>query len=333
MKRLLLIAPVFFGYYKEMIREAKSLGYQVDYLCDAPSNSNISKALGRINKRLISGSAKRYYKEQAFPLVNNNQYDTVLLVAGMTCAFLPEMFEQMKEKQKNAEFIMYQWDSEVNLPYATKVHQYFDRIYSFDRQDCKHSDIYQFCPLFYIRRYEEIGQRKETAMFYDCSYVGTAHPKKYREINHMASDLKEMLPRQFIYHYTPSILKYLYHRVTAKEYRHAKYSEFQKVKLTISDIRKVMEKSMCILDAPQGGQTGLTLRCFECMGAKRKLITTNSDIVNYDFYRKSNILVYPGTEEERKAFFENPYEELPEELYRKYSMNSWMKRLLSGEES
>ena len=96
---------------------------------------------------------------------------------------------------------------------------------------------------------------------------------------------------------------------------------------------KGMEVSTCILDAPQGGQTGLTLRCFECMGAKRKLITTNVDIVNYDFYRASNILVYPGTIEERKAFFENPYEDLPEELYRKYSMNSWMKRLLSGEES
>ena len=51
MKRLLLIAPVFFGYYKDMILEAEKLGYHVDYLCDAPSNSNISKALGRITKK------------------------------------------------------------------------------------------------------------------------------------------------------------------------------------------------------------------------------------------------------------------------------------------
>ena len=168
---------------------------------------------------------------------------------------------------------------------------------------------------------------------YDCFYVGTAHPKKYLEINRMAEDLKPELPRQFIYPYIPSVLKYVYHKVTAKEYRHARYRDFQKVKLSGADIMKGMEVSTCILDAPQGGQTGLTLRCFECMGAKRKLITTNVDIVNYDFYRASNILVYPGTIEERKAFFENSYEELPEELYRKYSMNSWMKRLLSGEES
>ena len=33
-KQLLLIAPVFFGYYKEMIKEAELLKYDVDYICD-----------------------------------------------------------------------------------------------------------------------------------------------------------------------------------------------------------------------------------------------------------------------------------------------------------
>ena len=333
MKRLLLIAPVFFGYYKDMILEAEELGYHVDYLCDAPSNSNISKALGRINKKLISGSAKRYYKENALPLVEEEQYDKVLLVAGMTCAFTADMFCEMRRLQKQAEFILYQWDSEVNLPYCKSIHPYFDRIYTFEKADSEQNKIYRFMPTFYTRIYEKIGKKERPVPRYDCFYVGTAHPKKYLEINRMAEDLKTELPRQFIYHYIPSVLKYVYHKVTAKEYRHARYRDFQKVKLSGADIMKGMEVSACILDAPQGGQTGLTLRCFECMGAKRKLITTNADIVNYDFYRASNILVYPGTIEERKAFFENPYEELPEELYRKYSMNSWMKRLLSGEES
>ena len=310
MKRLLLIAPVFFGYYKDMILEAEELGYHVDYLCDAPSNSNISKALGRINKKLISGSAKRYYKEKALSLVEEEQYDKVLLVAGMTCAFTADMFCEMRRLQKQAEFILYQWDSEVNLPYCKSIHPYFDRIYTFEKADSEQNKIYRFMPTFYTRIYEKIGKKERPVPRYDCFYVGTAHPKKYLEINRMAEDLKPELPRQFIYH-----------------------RDFQKVKLSGADIMKGMEVSTCILDAPQGGQTGLTLRCFECMGAKRKLITTNVDIVNYDFYRASNILVYPGTIEERKAFFENPYEDLPEELYRKYSMNSWMKRLLSGEES
>lgn len=60
-KKVLLIAPVFFGYYKEIIRELELLGYEVDYICDAPSNSNISKALGRIDKRLIEGATKKIF--------------------------------------------------------------------------------------------------------------------------------------------------------------------------------------------------------------------------------------------------------------------------------
>ena len=69
-KQLLLIAPVFFGYYKEMIKEAELLKYDVDYICDAPSNSNISKALGRINKRFIKGSNKKYFKNTVLPTVS-----------------------------------------------------------------------------------------------------------------------------------------------------------------------------------------------------------------------------------------------------------------------
>lgn len=333
MKKLLLIAPVFFGYYKDMIREAEELGYEVDYLCDAPSNSNISKALGRINKKLISGSAKRYYREKALPLAEQKEYDKILLVAGMTCAFSADMFAEMKTLQPKADFIMYQWDSEVNLPYCRKMHPYFDRVYTFEKADCKPGSVYRFKPTFYTRIYEEIAKKEKTDWTYDCSYIGTAHPKKYREINQMAEELKPDLPRQFIYHYIPSVLKYVYHKVMAPEYRKAHYRDFQKAKLSGEEVRKVMEESRCILDAPQGGQTGLTLRCLECMAGERKLVTTNTDIVNYDFYRKSNILVYPGTAEERKEFFEKPYEKLPEELYEKYSLRSWIKTLLDGCES
>lgn len=173
MKRLLLIAPVFFGYYKDMILEAEELGYHVDYLCDAPSNSNISKALGRINKKLISGSAKRYYKEKALPLVEEEQYDKVLLVAGMTCAFTADMFCEMRRLQKQAEFILYQWDSEVNLPYCKSIHPYFDRIYTFEKADSEQNKIYRFMPTFYTRIYEKIGKKERPVPRYDCFYVGT----------------------------------------------------------------------------------------------------------------------------------------------------------------
>ena len=185
-KKILLIAPVFFGYYKDIINELESLDYDVTYICDAPSNSNFSKALGRVNKNLIKRSTERYFKRNVIPTIQKDDYDYVLLVAGMTFAFTPDMICSIKEMNPKAKFVMYQWDSERNLPYSVHIHRYFDSIYSFDRTDCCNRNYYKFLPLFYTRIYEDIGKDVVHHFEFDCSYVGTAHPKKYCDVNCMA---------------------------------------------------------------------------------------------------------------------------------------------------
>ena len=87
-------------------------------------------------------------------------------------------------------------------------------------------------------------------------------------------------------------------------------------------------KSKCILDAPQAGQTGLTIRTIECLGAKRKLITTNSDIRNYDFYNESNILVFNESVDLDSVFFTSEYKDIPKDIYEKYSLRNWLKTML-----
>ena len=99
----------------------------------------------------------------------------------MTFAFTPSMIGRIKELNPQARFVMYQWDSEKNLPYSTGIHQYIDQLYTFDLNDCEKMDKYKFLPLFYTRTYEEIGKKKIEQYDYDCSYVGTAHPQKYRD--------------------------------------------------------------------------------------------------------------------------------------------------------
>lgn len=330
-RRMLLIAPLFFGYYKHIIDEAQLMGFDVSYICDAPSNSNISKALGRINKNFIKGATKRYFKKKVFPEIKGNHYDVVLLVAGMTCALLPEMFDKIKEMNPAARFVMYQWDSEKNLPFSTKIHHCFNSIFSFDRNDCKTKKNYHFLPLFYTRNYEEIGKDKSKNFLYDCSYVGTAHPLKFKNINEISKAIKDLLPRQFIYHYMPSILKFIYHRLTAPEYKIAKLSDFKMEKIPAKENAEIFRKSKCILDSPQAGQTGLTIRTIECLGAKKKLITTNADVKNYDFYREENILVVENGNVERSSpFFSGEYRDLPTEIYEKYSLKNWLVVLVEG---
>lgn len=323
--KMLLIAPLFFGYYQEIMKEAQFMGYEVDYICDAPSNSNFSKAVGRINKNFIKGATKSYFKKKVLPTVENKSYDVVLLVAGMTCALLPEMFAKIKQMNPSAKFVMYQWDSEKNLPFSTKIHCYFDSIFSFDRNDCNAKSFYTFLPLFYTKNYETLGAEYTADCLYDCSYVGTAHPLKFKNINEIANSLIDILPRQFIYHYMPSRLKYIYHKLTAPEYKKAKLSDFKMEKLSAEKNAKIFKQSRCVLDSPQAGQTGLTIRSIECIGARKKLITANADIKNYDFYREENILVVDnGNFDKNSLFFTKEYRELPIDLYKKYSLNGWL---------
>lgn len=327
-EKLLLIAPLFFGYYLDIVDEAERKGYDVTYLCDAPSNSNISKAIGRINNDLIKGKTERYFNNRVLPVIQENDFKIVLIVGGMTFSFTADMVKRIKNCLPRATFILYQWDSEINLPYSTKIHPYMDKLFSFDRYDCKRNSRYVFLPLFYNRKCESVQSYDEKHCEYDCSYIGTAHPQKYKDINEMAIKLRSVFPRQFVYHYMPSRLKYIYHKLKDKEYKKAKYKEFETKKLSVEQIMDVFSKSKCIMDAPQSGQTGLTIRTIECLGAKRKLITTNADIKNYDFYNEANILIFNKNINFGSAFFTNDFQDIPEAIYEKYSLRNWLNAML-----
>ena len=327
--KLLLIAPLFFNYYQEIIKEAELLGYDVDYICDAPSNSNFSKAIGRINKNLIKLSTQKYFSSTVLPKIEGIEYEKVLVVGGMTFAFTPDMVGKIKELNPKASFALYQWDSEQNLPYSTGIHKFFDKVFSFDMNDCERDSMYTFLPLFYTRIYEEIGAEKTKFYKYDCSYVGTAHPQKFKDINSISEFLADKMKSQFIYHYMPSKLKYIYHKLLAPEFKNAVLSDFSFEKIASTEMMRIFKESKCILDAPQAGQTGLTIRTIECLGAKRKLITTNKDIVKYDFYDENNILVFDGGLDLSSPFFSSDYRELNENIYKKYSLREWLKFMLN----
>ena len=329
-KKVLFIAPFFFGYYKEIITELENKNFDVTYICDSPSNSNIFKAINRINKNLTKRSSKKYYLNNILPTIKDVKYDYVLVVAGMTFSLPVEMFEYLRENNEHCKFILYQWDGEKNIEFIKKYHKYFDKLYSFDRLDCEKNKKYSFLPLFYIRQYEKIGDIKNKEYKYDVSYIGTAHPQKFKMINEMSNELNHVLPRQFIYHYLPSKLKYYYHKVKSKEYKNAKLKDFKFEKVPVSELTKIFNESKCVFDSPQEGQNGLTIRTIECLGACKKIITTNKDIKNYDFYCEDNILVYDDRIDLNSKFFTSEYKPISKDIYSKYALRNWLDYILKN---
>lgn len=328
--KLLLIMPRFFNYPELIIEELNTMGYEVDFFDDRPSTNAWVKAAIRINKNIIHTYIKKYFNE-VMKTVRSKKYDVVFLISGQSLSFSEDMVEVIKKCQPQAKFVLYQWDSQTNFPYIKKVQKYFDKCYSFDKRDIEETPSLKFLPLFYSRTYEEIGKRNNKDFKYDFCFVGTAHPKKYKFINMMSEQLKSIYPNQFIYFFFPSPIVYFYRKVMNKELRGAKYREFHYVPLKGKEMNDVYEASRCVLDSAQAGQLGLTIRVLEALGAKKKLITTNEDIVNYDFYRPENIYVYEGKIDLDNVFFKSKYVELEEDIYKKYSLQSWLTEIIDGE--
>ena len=184
--KILLITPNFFNYPTKICEELKKMGHEVDWYDDRPSTNSFIKAIIRINKNYINFFIKEYFNK-IYIEIKNKKYDKIILISGQSLSFSKEMLLKIKENQKNAEFILYQWDSLNNFKYIKEMKDVFDRCYSFDKEDVRDNDYLKFLPLFYVDTYESIGKEKKENYKYDCMFVGTAHPKKYKYISKISN--------------------------------------------------------------------------------------------------------------------------------------------------
>ena len=326
--KILLIMPKFVNYPETIQMGLRNLGHDVKWVDDRPSNDPFTKALVRVNKEVLSRPIDRYFESVRHD-AEEAQYDLVLVVSGQSLSFGKEHLLRLRCVIPNARFVLYQWDAVENYPHVLSVLDCFDEAYTFDERDSR-SYRMEFLPLFYHPGYQAIGRRSKAKIEadYDVAFIGTAHPKKYGFVQEVVEQCEGLLDRKYIYHFLPSRLLYARHKLLSEDYRRAAYSQFHFDALTPEETEEVVSRSWCMLDSPQDGQRGLTMRTMECLGARRKIITTNEEIMGYDFYRKENVYVYRGRMDRKDPFFSSEYVDLPEDIYEKYSLRSWLETVV-----
>ena len=70
------------------------------------------------------------------------------------------------------------------------------------------------------------------------------------------------------------------------------------------------------------------MRCIEALFMKKKIITNNRAIVQYDFYNKNNILLLNMDQisiENIKKFLSLPYVDIDYKITQKYEFTQWLK--------
>lgn len=322
-KKILFVAPKFFGYEHEIKTRLESLGATVDFYDDRPSNSVWSKFAIRVFPQAQKTQIKNYFSLllTKYP----DDYDFVFIIK-MEC--MPsEILLQLKNRNKKAKLIYYSYDSVKNNHNFKQSIQIFDSAFTFDDDDAKAIDGIQLRPLFFLNEYRDLPKED---IQYDICFIGTAHSDRYLLLEKVKSRLTNKDFRGFFFLYVPSKFIFWVKKIFNPVFWRAKKSDFSFSPLTKKDVLRIISRSASILDFQHPRQTGLTMRTIEILGAKKKLVTTNENVRKYDFYHPENIaiidrenpIIAPG-------FFQSPYADLPDELYEKYSIDGWLRDVFS----
>ncbi|WP_455058325.1 hypothetical protein [Jutongia sp.] len=320
-RNILLFMTDFYGYHKDIVNEMKNQGWEVTWYQDKVKFSVWENVLSKLSDNHKKKKFMRYF-DDVLKKEKNNKFDVILIVFG--AGFMNgEHIEKLRRNFPDTKIVYYAWDSVSNFPVIKSLSKHADEAFSFDKDDCKKYNI-NFLPLFYVKKdvYTETVEYK-----WDVSTVMSFYNKKSQGL----LLIMDVIPK--------NISKYLFIRLRNKSYsvymRIVNRVAFEKLKkyltfnsLTREECLSVFKNSKAIMDCPVPNQNGLTMRTFEALALNRKLITTNINVKEYDFYCSDNIFVVDeNTKEIPLEFFETPFNKTYS-ISEKYALSNFVHILI-----
>lgn len=323
-KKILFIGPIFFGYERDIEREIRRQGAEVDFLPDRPFSAPFLKAVTRFCRILVLPFADRFFSKSVEEF-GRSHYDFIFVVQGE--CLTPKSLSSLRIKFPKAKFVLYLWDSLENKKLLIKNISEFDICYTFDPVDSFTYGI-NFMPLFYSHGFKSTIS---TPLKYKLSFIGTAHSDRYSIVSRLTLAVPdEKLFYRYLYLQAPWV--YWVNKFSSKFFKDASLKDFHYRPMTKQNVQNIFSQSLAILDIEHPRQRGLTMRTFEALGAGKKLITTNEHIKDADFYNSNNIHVIHRRETLNipSSFLNTEYTPLENNIYEKYSLQSWIKQIFDN---
>lgn len=316
--KIALISLDYYRYDKYIISAMKELDIEaihIDIYANRYRYPNLWVRLKNlITKSFFNTNIKRTHLEKLIKnaLSKNDKFDKIVIIHAERLS--PETLKFCKHKSN--EMIAYHYDGIQRMPSITKTFKYFDKIYSYDRNDVKKYNL-KFIPNYIYEQMEDINLHEQKIAF-NISSLDNRTPilEKIAKILENKNYPYEFLVvnRNHFNFYTQKFktkIKYLNKMVSRDE------------------VLEKIKRSNLMVDIQRPEQIGLTFRVFEALGHHKKLITTNKDIINYDFYNPANILIIdPENIEIPDEFLYSKYEKVPDHILNKYHVKTWVKQIL-----
>ena len=322
-KKVLLFSP--YGctkhYGQAIMAELQKRGAHVDEYDERPSQNALMKIVIRLFKKKVPQIFNNYIKN----VIKKNadkDYDYILICRGE--AFTPYSIATLRTAYPKAKVILYLWDVMHNCK-MKDVLDSCDKCMSFDPVDASENNI-GFRPTFFVDDYLSV---KDTNDFkYDMEFICTLYHPRHKMIKELRRQFEQQGIRFYTYLYVPGLIRYIQESLF-----HFPFYPFKEISLTpisIPGTIDILNKTKCILDINPPYQTSLSTRAHEAIAARRKYITTNKHIKDYEYYNPNNILVVDiNNPIVPKEFLETPFEPVSEQIMHKYSVGGLVDDLFS----
>jgi len=324
-RNILFIGSDFFGYYKAIINAAEELGWTIHFFNDRIRSTTLEKILFRLNRYFLFASSLAYY-QKIIKKFKNCSITDVFVIEGQSLT--PFLLRKLHQGFPSAKFTYILWDSLSNYPYCSKLVPFFDKVFSFEKKDCEKNKKIIFHPTFFRNEYAS-REKAQGITTYFASFIGTAWPEKVKFLEPIKRTFDKEGRCCFFYYFLSSKTLFYIYKLRSRCFRPLHSKDVHFTKLSDKQVRDVYHSSYIIVDCPPQGQEGITIRTFEVMAMGKKLITTNEDIVNYDFYNPSNIYVAKnGIIDMSNDFFRTQFVPINESVFQKYSIKNWLSSVL-----
>jgi hypothetical protein len=327
-KRILYLGPPFFGYENDIQKSLISMGAEVDFFNERVFVSTLGKILVRLGIHfLINKAIKQHYKE-IFECAQSQPYDYLFVVSPETMN--KDFVAALKDVNPHIKTVLYMWDSISNKKNSNLLLPLFDRVLTFDPNDQLLYPQVEFLPLFYVPEFT--GKEKPSLSFsYSVAFVGTVHSDRYKLVSAISQQLIKVGWPSYLFFYCPSKLLYFLKKIFTSEFDGVNISDVSFNPLSKTEVFDVMSLSSIVIDIEHPAQKGLTMRTIEMLASGRKLVTTNSEVLNYDFYKQSNICVVDRMNPViPDVFINSQYVPVDPTIVAKYSLASWLDNIFSS---
>lgn len=324
-KTILLGMPFDNEIFRLIETNLKYHGFDVVSIVDATSQFRYPSLSARLktkfqqlilNDRLAKSRLKaKLTKQKIIDLMDHiGEVDYALFIRA---DIYPHSVLEYIRKHVKFDMVNYQWDGMHRYPDIQSRISLFDRFYIFDPADISSNTLpntnfyfdYDLCNLPNpINDFYFVGSHLPDRDISIANFSKFAQEKGWKLDFHIFCGSNPGFYRKF-YPNNINLFK--------------KYRNFQE-NLERAKLAKVL------VDFKTPIHNGLSFRVFEALGYQRKLITTNTNIIKYDFYHPNNIFIWDGVQLDGiDTFLATPYQAIDSSIREKYSFGNWVRYTLN----